>query len=223
MFKKKKHFWNYQNNILQKEPSNLVECWWKNIKITDVLSNEPHVRKGIIEGSQQERRKEWKGVVKEWAGGRKIRAKAVRHLPAECGNHPPFTQRDDRCTYRGRVWDLSASLVKINPGGLRLEARRLVVMRPSWKAGGSNTCFAGPDWTGAIRPTSSQRALISDAKEMSLPQATGVSHRWDTCRALTRLFCILTTLINTRGNSGAGSVDSLALQNTTNPQGTYAS
>lgn len=66
---------------------------------------------------------------------RKNGVKSVRHPPAECGNYPPFAQRDDRCTHRGLVWDPSASLVKINPGGLSSEGRRLEAPCPSWTAG----------------------------------------------------------------------------------------
>lgn len=123
----------------------------------------------------------------EWAGRRKIRAKAVRHLPAECGNYRPFTQRDDRCTYSCRVWDLSASLVKINPGGHWLEGGHLVVMRPSWKAGVSNAC------AGLWLDRRASNGLWFLTWKIWISPRRQVSHTRE-CRASTSPFCFLTSL-----------------------------
>lgn len=72
-------------------------------------------------------------------GGKKMkkkknRSQAALHLPAECGNYPPLTQRDDRCTYRPRALDPSGLLVKIN-AKIYVTFR---VMHSSWKLGGTN-------------------------------------------------------------------------------------
>lgn len=124
---KNNRFWNYWSNSSQMKPDNLVECKWRNIQITSstFFQIKHQLENKSLKVLNKKRKKEWKWVVMEMKSDEDYtepKASTTSSL------NVVIILLSHRCTYRGQVWDPSASLVKISPGGLWFEGRRLMVV-----------------------------------------------------------------------------------------------